>query len=1072
MHKLEDIVRQLGSDCELSDELRQQMEELRQYIVSTKNLISTAQYDAAGKLVDANDRFLALYEYSREDMDKLSFDELFPADSEEEIRYAQLLEMMKMGQSMDLRLRRASSHGWDLEVGAFFCPVFKNTDEIEGVREYTMDFSGVVSEEMRRAEASASQAELYAFEASQDGMLLAASLPLVAHLGLANDRVKSGDYSIKEAFGGANMNLDASCKRALDEAITGKAGVQDMVLTSQKGEYLWVRGQLHPVKNRFGDIAKLSFSGLDITDVQTSFMDQEAKVKAISRTQAVIEFDTDRRVLDANGRFLEIFGYKKGEIIGENHSLFCEPGFDKTDEYRFFWEDLRAGRARHGEFCRVKKNGESVWLHANYTPILNYDGEVTKIIKTANDITLDKLTSIDKDARLKATDRSFLYAEYDVNGAILSANENFLNLMGYSLEQLEDKTHKLFVSRETSNSAHYQNNWQTLNNGGTVHGEFSVITKKGNRLWLQSNFSPVIGPLGTTIKVIEYSVDITDKKLQTIENDRILRSVSATNIILRFDARGKITSCSDSAKQTFGVEEASNIPDLHKMVAEMTMLGELGNIDVMASIRAGEEVVGEFKYVNDSQESKWLVGTISPMLNQDNNLFAIYFIANDITKDKSHSLDSQSKLLAISRSQSIAEFNVDGYVISANDNFLALVGYKFEEIRGKHHRMFVPDNVAVSSEYQAFWDKLGRGDFDSGEYRRVGKKGRDIWIRATYNPVFDVDGKLVKIVKFASDITAEKIRSVELAARLDAIDVGLAVIEFDLEGNVLDANRNFLAAMGYTLREVKGQHHSIFCSPEYIRSDEYRTFWVNLSEGEMASGRFHRVGKYDRDVWIQATYNPIYNVNGEPSGVIKYAYDVTKEVLLEKELTQKSLQLSETVGELIELIKQISSNSLDARESAGNSSMAATAGMAALEESIRAIRGIQSSSDKVGEIVSTISGIASQTNLLAFNAAIEAARAGENGVGFSVVAAEVRKLAERSSSAAQEIRSLIDNSSQQVAQGAEVSKTAAKSFEGIIETVAQTQSYVDQIAECTQRQEKVTKLVNDLIFELRDTIGK
>lgn len=146
--------------------------------------------------------------------------------------------------------------------------------------------------------------------------------------------------------------------------------------------------------------------------------------------------------------------------------------------------------------------------------------------------------------------------------------------------------------------------------------------------------------------------------------------------------------------------------------------------------------------------------------------------------------------------------------------------------------------------------------------------------------------------------------------------------------------------------------------------------------------------------------------------------------------------------------------------------------MAALEESIRAIRGIQSSSDKVGEIVSTISGIASQTNLLAFNAAIEAARAGENGVGFSVVAAEVRKLAERSSSAAQEIRSLIDNSSQQVAQGAEVSKTAAKSFEGIIETVAQTQSYVDQIAECTQRQEKVTKLVNDLIFELRDTIGK
>ncbi len=240
--------------------------------------------------------------------------------------------------------------------------------------------------------------------------------------------------------------------------------------------------------------------------------------------------------------------------------------------------------------------------------------------------------------------------------------------------------------------------------------------------------------------------------------------------------------------------------------------------------------------------------------------------------------DLKGKVDAILRSQAVIEFDLQGQILDANDNFLNALGYTLAEIKGQHHSMFATPEYRSSPEYRAFWDKLGRGEFDAGQYKRIAKGGREIWIQASYNPVFDANGKPVKVVKFATDITAAKQAEADMSGRLSAIDRAQAAIEFSLDGRILNANDNFLGALGYTLAEIKGQHHSLFVDPAYRASVEYRMFWDKLGRGEFDAGQYKRIAKGGREIWIQATYNPIFDPDGKAYKVVKYATDVTEQV--------------------------------------------------------------------------------------------------------------------------------------------------------------------------------------------------
>lgn len=244
----------------------------------------------------------------------------------------------------------------------------------------------------------------------------------------------------------------------------------------------------------------------------------------------------------------------------------------------------------------------------------------------------------------------------------------------------------------------------------------------------------------------------------------------------------------------------------------------------------------------------------------------------------------EGQLAAVSKSNAVIEFALDGTILTANQNFLDAVGYTLAEIRGQHHRMFVEPSERDSSEYRGFWTRLGQGKFESGEYKRIAKGGREIWLQATYNPIFNSRDRPFKVVKYASDITENMLRRANGEGQLAAIDKAQAVIEFELDGTIRTANDNFLRTMGYTIDTVRGKHHSMFVTPAERSSSEYRAFWAKLARGEYDAGQYKRVANGGREIWLQASYNPILDSTGKPLHVVKYATDITEQVSFSQQL--------------------------------------------------------------------------------------------------------------------------------------------------------------------------------------------
>lgn len=261
--------------------------------------------------------------------------------------------------------------------------------------------------------------------------------------------------------------------------------------------------------------------------------------------------------------------------------------------------------------------------------------------------------------------------------------------------------------------------------------------------------------------------------------------------------------------------------------------------------------------------------------------------------------EAKAVISAMSKSQAIIEFKLDGTIITANENFCRALGYQLSEIVGKHHRIFVDQTEASSQNYKDFWTKLSQGEFDRRQYKRIAKDGNEIWIEASYNPVLR-GGKPYKVVKFATDITQQKLKAAEDAGKLDAISRAQAVIEFTPQGEILGANENFLSTLGYQLADIRGRHHSMFCDPAYVNSDDYRRFWSKLAGGEFVSDEFMRLGRDGKPVYIQASYNPIFDMNGQVFKVVKFATDVSERVRNVEQLANamKALSLGDLTQEL------------------------------------------------------------------------------------------------------------------------------------------------------------------------------
>ena len=522
-------------------------------------------------------------------------------------------------------------------------------------------------------------------------------------------------------------------------------------------------------------------------------------------------------------------------------------------------------------------------------------------------------------------------------------------------------------------------------------------------------------------------------------------ALSRSQAVIEFGMDGTILTANDNFLKALGYSLGEIQGKHHSMFVDPSERDSAAYRDFWAALKRGEYQAAEYKRIGKGAWEVWIQATYNPVLDAGGKPVKVVKFATDITARKIKSMEDAGQITAIGRAQAVIAFEMDGTIVTANENFLRAMGYTLAEIQGKHHSMFVEQAMRDSAAYREFWAKLNRGENQSAEYKRIGKGGKEVWILASYNPVLDEKGKPFRVVKFATDVTKEKLATADLAGQISAIGKSQAVIEFNMDGTIIGANQNFLKTVGYALDEIRGRHHSMFVDPSERDGAAYREFWAALNRGEYQAAEYKRIGKGAKEVWIQASYNPILDLNGKPFKVVKYATDTTAQVLVRMG-NERVRGMMESVAagaeELNASVREISEAMTKSRQTAATAVgrvEAADAEAKRLNEAAQAMSGI----------VELIGNITGQINLLALNATIESARAGEAGRGFAVVASEVKNLATQAKQATDKIGQEIGNLNG-------ISGDVVSALDSIKQAIQGVSEYVTATAAAVEEQSTVT----------------
>lgn len=740
--------------------------------------------------------------------------------------------------------------------------------------------------------------------------------------------------------------------------------------------------------------------------------------------------------------------------------------------------------------------------------------------------------------------------ELNAKGEITHLNKNMLRVLGYNETELLTQHHRALLSRAEASKSTYEAFWYGLNHGESQLGTFNMITKAGKEVWLQGYYAPVCdGPNKSLRKVVAYLTDVTESQQSLLTNaadDEGINSIFAT-ATLGLDST--ILEMNDNFLKALGYSRQELIGHHLGKILTKEDHDNPEYTKYWEALRRGEPQNRQIRRLTKDGRLLWFQAAFFPVRNAEGTITQVKNYCVCITNEKNHNNNLDGMIKAIHKIQGVIEFDLKGNVLDVNENFAQAAGYAREEIIGKHHSLFVSEAYKNSQEYKAFWDKLQRGEADDGVYQRVGKGGKEIWLQASYNPIFDMDGKPYKVVKFATDITFET-----LERRKQAEDAAEALM---IQTTLDSASTNMmLADNDGIIRYMNASTGRLMKSSESNFRKLIPTFDANKIMGQNFDV-FHKNPAHQRnllagltkeyvvempigDLYMRLKATPIFDKEGKRAGTALEWVDITQERRVSDQIAaiianaangdlsdridlsdktgttvevckgvnnlldsitellvqvrdagetintaaqeissgnndlssrteQQASSLEQTASSMEELastVKQNADNARQANQMAEAASQVAVRGGQVVGNVVTTMSAINESARKIEDIITVIDGIAFQTNILALNAAVEAARAGEQGRGFAVVAGEVRNLAQRSASAAKEIKELITDSVSKTAEGTKLVESAGATMQEIVTSVQRVTDIMSEITAASAEQSSGIDQVNGAITNM------
>lgn len=864
------------------------------------------------------------------------------------------------------------------------------------------------------------------------------------------------------------------------------------------------------ITHKNGDSSDVNYLRAKIAELEKE-KDQalrEVQARMLSVDEACIVSETDLKgyITYVNDKHCEVSGYTREELVGSNQNIVRHPDMPK-EVFKEMWGTIGKGNIFRGKVKNRKKDGTPYYVDGIFTPVIGNDGKPTKYIGVRFDITDTTIEMQRMKGIVDAIDSSYAFIEFDTNGNIIEANENFLRTMGYDIASIKGKHHRIFVESGFANSSDYTKFWEELKQGKVQIGEFKRLSKEGKEIWLQAVYSPVKDEMGRIMKVVKIATDISvqvqmreeakqaaeELKAQEEEIRQQMEEMSATQeemaragaemkgvinaidasyLYAEFDNSGNIITSNNNFLKVMEYSNEEIKGKHHRTLVDKSFSTSAEYTSFWSDLANGKINEGQYRLNSKGGNDVWIQAVYSPVLDASGKVMKVIQIASDVTiaKEEADQLNREieARMASVDTACIVSETDLKGYITYVNDKHCEVSQYSREELMGANQNIVRHPDMP-KEVFKEMWATIGKGKIFRGLVKNRRKDGTPYYVDGIFTPVLGKNGKPVKYLGLRYDITEQTYQKLAAEGIVNAIDTSFAFIEFDIKGNIIIANNNFLKTLEYSLDDIKGKHHRMFVDREHANSNDYVRFWEDLAAGRAQADQFKRITRSGKEVWIQAVYSPIKDDMGRIVKVVKIATDITAQ-------KEAAIATENAANEVNRVVSALASGDLTQRYSLdskgelkvmGDSLNAATSNLNSLLGNISQIANLVASSaeellTKGEQMKNTTQEVASATQQMAEGAQQQAQQTDESSKLIEGVLKSANEMgkkaevinvaAERGQKSATEglstIRKVVDNMSE-ILNSASTTSTSINVLAQRSEEIASTLSVITDIASQT-----------------------